>query len=341
MSFLSQAAVRDRIAAAMKPQAFSLGRAIHQMYNDGGLRNGPELDIAQQLAERAGAPFDMNRIHLPWPVLGVRDMTQAGSAGSDFLVGVDAMPTALSLNGASLAQESGATIMFGMRGDAAMPRIAARPAAYWLADENTAITPAQPTIGVVAAAPKSVAVLVQGSRLLRVQSPELVDTVLQAELSAKLWLAIDAAIVSGSGTSGEPYGLAGRLTPVSGTSLSWASIIDMKKLVTAGGARRVSVWAGPAAEKALRGRERFTGAGSIWADNGVAGLPSYGTPAVPDQTLVIGDFSTLRVLIWGNPRLELNPFADMSRGYWQARLIVDCEFLIPHAAAFQIATSIT
>jgi hypothetical protein len=328
-------------AGSPQPQPFSISRALHQMYSDGGLRSGPEYDLAQQLAEENGQPFDQNRVHIPWATVGLRDMTAAGVSGSQYLVGTDTLPTANVLNGASLAQESGATIITGLTGNAAMPRISARPITYWLADENTQITETQPTVGVGAAMPKSVACLVDGTRLLRVQSPEVVDVVIEREFAAAAWLAIDTAIVAGTGASGEPQGLASLLTPTSGTSLTYASVCDMLKSVRAGGGRNASFWAGPAAEKILRTRERFTGAGAIWGDNGIGGERSVGTPAVSDTSLLVGDFTDLYVLIWGHPKLELNPYGDFARGMWQARLIVQCDFLIGHPGSFAIATSIT
>lgn len=340
---LTQHEARRRISSAFETPRFSIGAALHQMYT-GGLRSGPEADISAELAESCGHQYDANRAYVPWSVLGVqtRDMTAAGVSGSNYLIGVDQMPTATVLNGASLAQESGAVIKMGLQGNVAMPRISARPAAYWLSGENTVITETQPTVGVTSATPKAVACLVEGSKLMRVQSTEVVDVVLQREFTAAAWLAFDTAIVSGSGVNGQPLGLASMLTPVSGTSLSWATInASMREAVTTAGGRNLSAWAGPATETALRGRERFSGAGPIWADATGLGMRTTATPAVADAGLVIGDFSTMTVLIWGYPKLHLNPYGDFGAGRWQARLIVECDFLIPHAGAFSIATSIT
>lgn len=341
---LSQSEVRRRIGAAMGAQPFSVSRAMQQLW-EGGLRPGtPERDTCQELAERAGVEFDANRIHLPLSTIGVRDMTASGSAGSQYLVAADTLAPVNVANGLSVAADSGAVIMGGMVGNAAIPRITARPATSWLGDENTQITEGQPTVGIASATPKAVAAYVEGTRQMRVQAPELADQVLQRELSAAAWLAIDSAAVAGPGSAGAPLGIVGTsgVDVRSGTTLSWATVCAMRQAVTAAGGRNISFWSGPAAQTTLSTRERFAGAGAIWGDAGIAGRPSYATPAAADATLLCADFTRLMILIWGTPRLELNPYGPgFSQGFWSARLIVNCDVVVTVPACFSIAQSIT
>jgi hypothetical protein len=116
----------------------------------------------------------------------------------------------------------------------------------------------------------------------------------------------------------------------------------MRQAIVTAGARNISFWSGPAAQTTLATRERQAGAGSIWNDAGIAGRPSYASPAVPDATLLAADFSKLLILLWNQPRLELNPYGPaFLAGGWQARMIVSCDVVPTVPACFSIAQSIT
>jgi hypothetical protein len=348
MQHLTQGEARARISRAFASKhPYSLGRALHSMYTDGVLKPGSrEHDEAQRLAEEAGFEYDPHAVRVHWEALGVstRDWTsQTGGAG--YSIGTEQQAVALSPNGYSLAADSGATIVQLPRGtgNISIPRVAARPDVYWQSGEDGQLGESSPALGSSVASLKSVSFLVDGTRLLRIQAPEVFDKVLAPEASAALWLAIDKSIVSGSGASGQPTGLA--LTPgvgiETGAGITWATLLNLKKGATTGGSRSVSWWAGPGAEAALRGKERFSGAGSIWADNGIGGMPSYATAAVEDTTLVCGDFTRLTVFVWGTPRLEVNPFSDFTRGMWSARFTVDCDFVCLSPGSFAIAEGVS
>lgn len=349
MQHLTQGEARRRISSAFASKhPYSLGRALHSMYTDGVLKPGSrEHDTAQQLAEEAGFEYDPHNVRVPWEALNVstRDWTSA-TGGGGYAIGTEQQAVALSPNGHSLAAESGATIVQLPRGtgNISVPRVAARPDVYWQSGEDGQLTESSPALGSSVASLKSVSFLVDGTRLLRVQAPEVFDKVLAPEANAACWAAIDRGIVSGTGASGQPLGLA--LTPgvgiVTGAGMSWADVLDLKKGATTGGSRSVSWWAGPGAEKALRGKERITGGGTeIWADNGIGGMPSYATAAVADTTLVCGDFTRLTVFVWGEPRLEVNPFSDFTRAMWSARFTVDCDFVCLSPGSFAIAEGVS
>ncbi len=344
---LSQSEARRRITGAFaKSDPYSLARALHALYSGGLSPGSREYDEGQRLAEEDGLLFDANRAKIPWSALGVqtRDLTSQ-TGGGGYVIGTETQPVALEPAGYSLAFDSGATVLSLPRGSGSVvvPRIAARPGTTWLTDETDDITKSDPAVGQAAATMESVACLLGGSRQLRIQHPTVFDRVLAPTLASACWLALDQAIVSGSGNLGEPLGLAS--TPAvgsaSGTALSWATMLTLKAGAIAGGVKSVSWWAGANAEKALRGREKFAGAGPIWGDAGIAGAPAYSTAAVTTDTLVVGDFSRIVVFVWGSPTLEIDPYADFGRGLWNARLVLDADYVCLTPAAFSIATSVT
>lgn len=345
---LTQNEARSRISRAFaKSEPYSLSACLHALYSGGLAPGSREYDVGQQLAEEDGVLFDANRVKLPWSALGIqtRDLTSQTNGGG-YLIASEAQPVALEPAGFSLAFDSGATVLSLPRGtgNIVVPRIAARPGTTWLSDEGANIAESSPTIGQSAATMKSVGATLDGTRQLRVQHPAIFDKVLQPALASACWRALDEAVISGSGSSGQPQGLASTagVGSASGAGLSWATLLTLKAGAIAGGVKSVSWWAGANAEKALRGREKFSGGGEpIWGDAGIAGAPAYSTAAVTTDTLVVGDFSRIVIFTWGSPVLEVDPFSDFARGLWSARLVLDADFVCLTPACFSIATGVT
>lgn len=275
-----------------------------------------------------------------------RDLTAALGSGGGYTVGTTTAPLEELLRRFSIFGELGLKIITGLEGPLTLPRTATVPTATWLPAEGAALTESQPTFGQAAFSPKFASSYMQASRQLILQSrAESIIATLAAEAVAR---AIDAAVLGGTGTLGQPLGIAGAagINTQSGTSLALAGLLNMRKQALLSGAREDRlVWvAHPGVQELLGSREQHSGGGrTLWDDAGILGRPAIATTLAPAGTLLIGDFSRVVVTVFDGAGLELeaDPYSDFRSGISAFRLMVPVDVGVSPAAAFSMATSIT
>ena len=275
-----------------------------------------------------------------------RDLTAAVSSAGGYTVGTTNAPLEDLLRRLSIFGELGLTIVTGLDGPLTLPRTATVPTAAWLPAEGTALTESQPTFGQVAFSPKFCSAYLQVSRQLILQSrAESIVSTLAAEAVAR---AIDAAILGGTGTLGQPFGIAGSagINTQSGTSLALAGLLSMRRLALLSGAREDRlVWvAHPSVQELLGSRERHSGGGrTLWDTDGLLGRPAIATTWAPVGALFVGDFSRCTVTVFDGAGIEVehDPFSDFRSGISAFRLMVPVDVGVSPASAFSVASSIT
>lgn len=282
-----------------------------------------------------------------------RDMSAAGVSGSNYLVGTDTAPGGIFVNalrdasllGALPIQEVGPLV-----GDAVFPRITAGSNAVWLATEGDTLMPQDLTFGNFTVTPKTIGAIVSTSYQFRKQITPVAERYLLTELAAGIGAGLDAALVNGSGVSGEPAGLltAADVGTQSGTSLAWSGVLAMMEAVEASKAvisRTSLAWlASPDVAELLRGRQRFTGSSSaICEGDTIAGRPMVVHGAVPPGTLVFGDWSRLWLAHWGALDFAVTEShdTDFRIGTQRLRAMFCCDVVVSAPTAFCVAGSVT
>src|SRR3990172_7241759 len=190
--------------------------------------------------------------------------------------------------------------------------------------------------------------IINCSRNFMVQSDP--EKWLQRELKRTAAAAIDAAILNGSGSSGQPLGLVNTpgLNTQSGTSLAWSGCLTMKKNASLANVQdgSISFISTPTVRALLEGREKASGNGGfIWQDDKVAGCPSFATTQMPAGAMLSGPMSGVTLGLWGNGlEIQVNPYDSsmFKTGQIQIRVLlaVDCGITVD-LAAYSLATSIT
>ena len=176
-----------------------------------------------------------------------RDLTAALGSGGGYTVGTTTAPLQALLRRYSIFGEMGLTIITGLEGPLTLPRTATVPTATWLPAEGVALTENQPTFGQVGFTPKFCSAYMQVSRQLILQSSaESIVSTLAAEAVAR---AIDAAILGGTGTLGQPLGIAGSagINTQSGTALALAGLLAMRRQALSSGCTKIG-WCGSLAQ---------------------------------------------------------------------------------------------
>jgi HK97 family phage major capsid protein len=105
-----------------------------------------------------------------------------------------------------LVMQLGARTLSGLVGNIAIPKQLTAGQAYWVT-EGADVTQAEATFGTVAMTPKTVGSRSQMTRQMMLQGTPDIELLARNDLTQVLALAIDAAAISGTGSSGQPRGI--------------------------------------------------------------------------------------------------------------------------------------
>jgi HK97 family phage major capsid protein len=282
-----------------------------------------------------------------------RDLTVGTSTAGGNLVATDLQASSFIdlLRARSRLAQLGATMLPGLVGNVAIPKLTGAATGYWLTNEATAITESQQTIGQLAMAPKNLGAYTELSRQLMLQATPAAEALVMNDLAKVLALAIDLAGFEGSGSSGQPTGISATagIGAVTGTSLALAGIIEFQTDVAAGnaladGSAYVTT---PAVAGLLKARARISSTDSktLWEgsilDGTVDGFRATSTTQLTAASMIFGDFSQVVIGEWGMLEIALNPYASFATAITGIRAIQSVDVGVRQAAAFSRATSIT
>lgn len=329
--------------------SYSVLRALRAAQSKDWSKAGLELEAHKAVMARAGVqPRNGASFFVPMDVQarGRRDMTVAGVSGSNYLVSTDNQPGSFIdlLRNDSAVLALGATRLTGLVGNITIPRMTAGGTAYWLGDENTAITESQATIGQVSLSPKNVAALTEISHQLMQQSDPSVESMVMNDLAAVLGLAVDVACIRGSGLSGQPHGIVGTSGVGSfdtdGTD-TFSDVVSAQTDVMAANALKpgCAYLADPASAALLMGRSRFASTDTpIWNGNllegTMAGFPCKATNQMSANTMLFGWWPSIIVAEFGVLELAVNPYSDFTRGLSQIRAWYSMDTAMRYPGAF-------
>lgn len=346
--------------SATDQRRYSLMRALRAAANNDWKDAGLELECNNEISKRLDrTPKSRSSFYVPLDKMlqqmpgGRRDMTVAGSSGSNYLVGTDNQPGSFIdlLRNTSVALRMGVTKLTGLKGHVTIPKMTAGNTAYWLSDENTQITESQPTIGQLSLSPKNVAALTEVSHQLLSQSTPDAESLLMSSIARDIGLAVDVAILRGSGASGQPTGIAttGSIGAFSGSSLAAAGVLDAQADVAAANA----LYPGcgyvttPAVAALLMARPELpsTGTTRLWKGNMAEGsifdFPAMSSAQMSSATMLFGWWPSVILAEWGVLELMVNPFSDFTRGLSAVRGWYTCDVGVRYAGAWSYSSSIT
>jgi HK97 family phage major capsid protein len=332
---------------------FSIFKAIRALTDKNWKDAGFELECHTEILKRTGLQEAINGgFYMPADIQR-RDLTVATSTAGGNLVATDLQASSFIdlLRARSRLAQLGATMLPGLVGNVAIPKLTGAATGYWLTNEATAITESQQTIGQLALAPKNLGAYTELSRQLMLQATPAAEALVMNDLAKVLALAIDLAGFEGSGSSGQPTGISATagIGSVTGTSLALAGIIEFQTDVAAGnaladGSAYVTT---PTVAGLLKGRARIASTDSkcLWEgsilDGTVDGFTATSTTQLTASSMIFGDFSQVIIGEWSMLEIALNPYASFAAAITGIRAIQSVDVGIRQAAAFSRATSIT
>lgn len=343
---------REASRAGIKTQ-YSIPRAVRSIlagnWGRGGAENqSPEYATSKALESIFG-PAAYNGVRLPNDAL--RDLTAGVVGDGGYLVPTFTKGYVDDLQPASVALKMGATVESAENAGHNVPSGDTSVVTEWLPDETTPITESSPTFVSINSTIKILGAYCEISRQLLLQSNA--EAVLRRMLNRAAAAALDAAIINGSGASGQPMGIVGTtgIGTFTGTSLDQAALRNAQADVGNADAVLTPEAQGyvttPTVAELLTTRARATGSDRmLWegksSDGTVEGCRAMSTTGCPAGTMIFGDWSAVTVLQFdGGLSIAVDPYSKFNTGLVGLRLLMPVDIIITHPAAFSVATSVT
>lgn len=333
-------------------QQFSFRKAINALANPHDRRAQEEaafeFEASRAAADKAGV--ETRGLRVPNEVLK-RENTVGSAGGGGHLVGEDTTGFIDRLTATSIAMQRG-TMLGGLVGDVAIPRMTGGATAYWLA-ESAAATESTAAFDQVNLSPNTVAGFIDISRKLSKQSSVDVESLIRNDLARSLGLAIDAAAINGGGTD-EPLGILGQTGigavagGTDGAAAAWSHLVDLETAVAQDNAlgSDMAYWSNYKVSGKLKQTEKTSGVGNYILDgDGVNGYNFELSNQVPSNlvknasgavcsAIIFGNFADLIIGMWGGLDLTVDPYSESTKGTIRVVAFQDMDIALRHAESF-------
>ena len=325
---------------------FSLVRAIRAMANPSDRQAQRDAEFEFECSAEAARQYgkDAQGIMLPAEVLrtwGKRDINSSDDStlisedyrGGDF---IDV------LRNESSVMQAGATMLRGLQGNVVIPKKTAASSAGWIATEGTAASESEFTSGSVTMSPKVIGAFTDATRLLLQQSSLDVENLIRDDLTKSIATAIDLGALAGSGSSGQPTGIANtsgiNTTTFAAANPTWAEIVAMESAVANDNALTGSLAyiCRPADFGTLKTTEKATGTAQfvVSPDNSMNGYNVVRSNQVTSGDFYFGNFADLLIGMYGGLDITVDPYALSTSGGVRIVALQTVDVAVRHAVSF-------
>lgn len=248
------------------------------------------------------------------------------------------------LRNSLLVQALGVRTLSGLVGNVSIPKAGAGLTAGWVA-EGSALSESDMDFESVTLTPRHVGGITEMSRQLIQQSAPAIEGLVRDDLSFAVAAAVDAAIIAGTGASGQPEGIMARIgsngeVQTAGLPGTWQDVLAIEQQLAGVNVTPSGWYTSPAVMTTLRGTLKEAGLpGYIAAGGQIGDLPAASSNAAPADTAILGDWSQILLGQWGAVELLINPFAEVPyrRGGVLVRAFSTVDVAIRHERAFVVA----
>ncbi len=249
----------------------------------------------------------------------------------------------------------GARTLSGLVGDIAIPRMTGGASTYWLT-EDANVTGTLQAFDQITMTPKTVGAMTELTRKLIQQSSMDVEALVRSDLATAIALAIDLAAFYGTGSAGQPKGVANQsgigavIGGTNGAAPTWDHIVNLETAVAVANAAvgNLSYVTNPAVRGKLK-RTFFNSTGSdtpLWsADGSLNGYPTAVTSQIPSNltkgtsvgvcsAILFGNWADLLIGLWGGLDVLVDPYTGSQSGRIRIVSFQDCDLNIRHPQSF-------
>jgi HK97 family phage major capsid protein len=325
---------------------FSLIKAIRAMANPSDRKAQEDAAFEFECSAEAARQYgkDAQGIMLPAEVLrswGKRDLNTSDDStlvaedyrGNDF---IDI------LRNESSVMQAGATVLRGLQGNVVIPKKTAGASAGWIATEGAASAESEFTAGSVTMTPKVIGAHTDVTRLLLQQSSLDVENLIRDDLTKSIATAIDLGALAGSGSSGQPTGIANtsgiNTTTFAAANPTWAEIVAMESAVANDNALNGSLGyiCRPADFGTLKTTEKATNTAQfvVSPDNSMNGYNVVRSNQVTSGDFYFGNFADLLIGMYGGLDITVDPYALSTSGGVRIVALQTVDVAVRHAVSF-------
>lgn len=347
-------------------QDYSFHRAI--LCAARGKYEGLEGEMHQDAVKRYKMTERANGIVVPHDVLAYSKRDQLVGTAS---IGGNLVATQLLagsfielLRNRMIVSRLGATTLSGLQGNVAIPRQSGGATAYWAASEAAATTESTLTFDQVTMTPKQVTGRVDYSWLLMNQGTPSVEGIVRNDLLNVLARAVDLAALHGSGSSGQPTGIAATsgigsvAGGTNGAAPTWANIVGLETEVAIDNADIGTL--GYVTNAKARGKLKTTLKGSTTAVDGiyilgdertqdgfgmlngynigfsnqVASNLTKGTSTTVCSAIFFGNWADLMIGQWSGIELLVNPYTQAANRVLEVYAYQALDIAVRHPESF-------
>lgn len=271
-----------------------------------------------------------------------RDLTVGSSTAGGNLVSTNLLAGSFIelLRNKSVVQSLGATVLNGLVGQVAIPRMTSGATAYWVA-ESGAPTEGAEAFDQVTMSPKTVGAFVDYSRKLLLQSSIDVGNMIKADLAQVLALEIDRASLYGSGSSNEPTGLKNisgiNTVDFAANTPTWLEMIQLETEVAADNADigSLAYLVNATGRGALKGVAKATNQAIFaWENDSVNGYKAVASNQVASNDFWFGNWKDLLLGFWSGLDLTVDPYAGATSGTVRIIALQDMDIAVRHPVSF-------
>ena len=349
---------------------YNLVNVIRALSGDKGVDIGFEREISDELL-RTGRKSRGDIVIPSSALLGSRAFDKANAAAA--LVATDTLFGEFieALVADTVLGAAGVRTLSGLVGDIEIPK-SGSATAYWVSSEGGNATETTPNIGQVGATPHTVGAFTDITRKLLMQSGIGAQSLIADLLREAIGRAVETAVFSGTGASGQPLGLENWTETVGGDSVgiptvsmtagspTHENLVDFwQKVYTANAAKGSLKFIGSPAVKALLCKTRdmlaFNNTGAK-ATSGVVGAVGSEYLCTKDgkvegydflmsnlcnaKKLYFGDWSQIMLGFWSGIDLTVDTASLSKSGGVRVVALQDCDVIVRHREAFAIGTAI-
>ena len=247
------------------------------------------------------------------------------------------------LRNRSVLQNIGITVLDGLIGDIAIPRLTTGGTAYWLSTDETDITESTQVLDQVTMVPRNVGAFSVYTRQLLMQSSIAVEQLVRNDLATVLAIAIDLAGLYGTGSSGQPTGVvntSGINAPTAfvGAVPTYAEVVAMESAVAVDNALMGTL--AYVIESAMRGSLKTTEKATntaqfVWeSGNTVNGSRTEVSNQITSGDIFFGNWADLLQGVWGGLDVLVDPYTLSARMNTRVIEMFTTDFAVRHPVSF-------
>lgn len=326
---------------------YSIGAILRAQVTGDWKNAGYEREMSQEATR--SYPGQARGLVVPASaILGKRaTMTTGGSASGSVSTDHDAGMFIDKLRSASSVLEAGATVVSGVERNFTVPKLAADATASWLA-EGVAVSDSAVDVGSISMSMKRVSASQTFTREALLQSQPSVDEIVRRSIGTTLMQAIDLAGLEGTGTGGQPTGVANTsgvntLTAAAGGTLTYAEALTALGAIEADNiATDRAAWImNPLDYARIANTAVDAGSGQFVIDpksSTLLGRRVIQTTKASAGSVYLGVWEQLLVALFGGVDLIVDPYTNAT----SAKIAITSHMLadvnVRHAEAFNVIT---